>query len=522
MIGTLVYLLLSILFLVRVLRYHRWITRSSSAKKTGWWAWIPGILLVSLLIGQARWQLFGFFNEGFLRVQRGFDARDDIIGYRFYRGSILDARHLPLACEEDSDNRRIRKYPSGSASVHLTGYHHPVYGSTGMELVLDAPLMGRAITTPADFFRLLANGFVHRNLYGNPVVLTVYKELQEAASDALSGRSGAVVVLNPQNGSMLAMVSSPGFDPDTLNEQMFHQLRNREDSPFLNRAMQGLYPPGSTFKTLIGLSALEKKIQPAYTCTVQGFDCGPYDRPVRDYQYYVMKNQERQFKGHGDIDLNTAMVKSCNGYFAHLGVALGSDTVWEIAHRMGMDEPITPVGPGLTAMAGVLPRVPLPKARLARFGIGQDELLVTPFHLALIAGALGNDGIMYRPRFVTGTKPDRWKQITSARICTQIARSMIRVVEEGTGRDARVSGVVIGGKTGTSENAASESHALFIGFAPWPMPTVALAVVVEQGGSGGTVAAPIAARIFQTARDMDLLKEEAADGTQETIPHHSP
>jgi penicillin-binding protein A len=473
---------------------------------------IPVVLFIALLSYQARWQMFGFLDPEFLRVQRGFDTRGDLVGCRFHRGAILDATGVPLASDETDGSRLTRHYPLGPSALHLVGYHDAIFGSTSLEKCLDSQLMGRRIDGVKDFFRLLSNSFVHRTLRGNPVRLTIHGILQQKAYELLEGRKGAIVAVDPRNGAVLTMVSSPGFDPNNLTPERFRRLRNQSDFPFMNRSTHGRYPPGSTFKSLVALKALELDLHPEYRCGPEGFECGHGQPAVHDYQYYAMQEKDELFPGHGMLNLDRALVLSCNVFFAKLGVSLGSDRLREVACQAGFDQVISPAGPGLPSLAGHVPLEPdLPVARMARFAIGQDELLTTPLHLALTAAALGSHGIIYRPKYLLEQEPVMWKPLTTIRTATETARKMIQVVEFGTGQKARIPGIIVGGKTGTAENTSGTSHALFIGFAPWPGPTIALAVVIEQGGAGGREAAPIAAQLFSKAEEIglfDVFREE--------------
>ncbi|MBN1879112.1 hypothetical protein JW823_03285 [bacterium] len=462
-------------------------------------------IIIALFSYQARWQLFGFFSSDFLRVQRGFDPRGEILATRFHRGSILDHKHTPLAEDTDIGGHLQRQYPLGEAGVHVVGYNHPLYGSAGMEKTLDPILMGRAVQTPADAFRLLANIFFHRSLHGNPVVLTIDTDLQREAWALLSGKTGSIIALDPRTGSIRAMVSRPGFNPETLTPTLWTRLLNRSDSPFLNRATHGMYPPGSTFKILVAATALRRNMNPVYVCGPEGFDCGPADPRVKDHSHY----SNRSFKGHGTLNLAEAMALSCNVYFAQLSVDLTASAILETAREAGMDRRVEFKGPSTGSEAGRLPdRSKWPVARTARLGIGQDDILVTPLHLALVAGAMGHGGLMYRPRIIETEEPAPPTRFLDHRIANQIARMMIKTVETGTGRGALVTGMVVGGKTGTAENAGNRSHALFVCFAPWPRPALALAVVIEQGGMGGQVAAPVAAGLIRKADELGLLADE--------------
>jgi len=352
------------------------------------------ILFISLGTYQAKWQLFGFFSSDFLRVQRGFDPRDDILGTRFHRGKIVDWKHRPLAIDRKVNGKLSREYPLGAAAVHTVGYIHPVFGASGLENALDSVLMGRSVQTPADALRLTANVFFHRKLRGNPVVLTIDRDLQQTVWDSLKGHSGAIAVIDPRDGSIRAMTSRPGYDPGKLDKTSWKALLNRKDSPFLNRACQGLYPPGSTFKPLVAAAGLDLGLNPIYTCDSSGYNCGSADPRVRDYDHY----HKRNFKGHGEMNMSEALTKSCNVYFAQLAVELTAKEILKKSKIAGCSEGVQFAGPALPAEKGRLPdHSTWHNARTARFGIGQDDLLLTPLHLALITGAIGNGGVMFKP-----------------------------------------------------------------------------------------------------------------------------
>lgn len=462
------------------------------------------IICISLSAYQARWQLLGFFSSDFLRVQRGFDPRGEILGARFHRGSILDHDHQPLAVDTLIDGHLRRRYALGEAAVHVVGYNDPRYGSSGMEKIVDPILMGRAVQTPADAFRMLRNIFFHRTLRGNPVVLTIDRELQMAAWESLAGKTGSIVALDPRSGAIRAMVSRPGFDPESLDSSVWNKLLKRSDSPFLNRASHGLYPPGSTFKILVAAAALREGKNPVYTCGPGGFDCGPADPRVKDHAHY----SNPSFRGHGALGLSEAMAVSCNVYFSHLAVDLTAPVILETARNARLDKAVPFRGPSTGSEKGRLPeRTNWHVARTARLGIGQDDILVTPLHLAWIAGAVGNGGLACPLRLVETEEPGMAFEMIDHRIANRIARMMIKTVETGTGRGARVDGVIIGGKTGTAEHSGDRSHGLFVCFAPWPRPALAIAVVVDHGGMGGQVAAPIAAKVLSKADALGMLED---------------
>ncbi|MBN1550365.1 hypothetical protein JW979_02800 [bacterium] len=504
-----IYLTIFLRFILKSTKDNRRLP-SGVFKITGF---LPYLILLAVGFYQAKWQMFAFLDPDFLRVQRGFDPRGDLIGSRFHRGAIFDSNQELLAYDFENDNYLLRQYPIGPAAAHLIGYHHPIFGSSGLEKTLDASLMGRRVQSAGDFFRLLANGLVHRELRGNPVTLTIYSDLQKTAYKILENQTGAIVAMDPRDGSILAMVSSPSFDPNLLNKEYFESLRKSKESPFLNRAIHGLYPPGSTFKCLIALQSLNLNLKKTYKCTSKGFVTGDGSPALHDYQYYVSEQRREEYTGHGQLALDEALSKSCNVYFAFLSQDLGADRILEITERAGFNKEIPPAQIGLTGKRGNVPeKGNLTNARLARLAIGQDELLVTPLHLALVAGAIGGDGTLYKPKYLKKIKPEPWISLTDQRTATELARKLIHAVEAGTGHSARIPGIIVGGKTGTAENSSGNSHALFIGFAPWPDPRMAIAVVLEQGGFGGQAAAPAAAKMFMAADELGLFNDDRQDG----------
>lgn len=467
---------------------------------------IPLILAFILIGYQARWQLAGFMDPGFLAAQRGFDPRGDLVGNRFYRGEIQDCTGQPLAHDVSAGDGLKRAYPIGRHGVHLIGYQDPIYGATGLESILDDHLMARRWTNPHDLLRLVGSMFVHRTIRGHPVKLTILREFQSAVAGMLTNRMGAIVVLDPRDGAVLACASAPDFDPASLTNARVERMRKDPQSPFLNRALQGLYPPGSTFKVLNAMLAFEQGIAPEFDCGPNGFYCGPADPVLHDYQHY---SRGGSFEGHGHIGLTTALEKSCNVYFAQLAQRLGSRNLMDAARRAGFDQPVHPVFRGPSTVAGRLPkRDDLHIARTVRMAIGQDDVLVTPMHLAVLAGALASGGKMHKPRFLLEETSQVARHLTSEAVAQKVAQAMVGVVENGTGRAASVEGMSVGGKTGTAENASGQSHALFIGFAPWPNPTIAFSIVIEQGGQGGTIAAPIAGALIRSAQELGILTRE--------------
>ncbi len=411
------------------------------------------------------------------------------------RGQLIDRNGEKLAYSEQDENGIYRReYPLGAIAANITGYTSATYGLAGLEGTYNRYLSGLA--NPER--RLGAIGQLWPSKKGANVVLTIDSELQKAAYKALGSRRGAVVVLNPKTGAILAMVSKPSFDPGTVDTE-WGTLSSAVSSPLLNRPVQGLYPPGSIIKVLMAETALQEKI----TTNTKTYRCEGLLKIGSDYVLHEANNQ-----AHGKIDLEQALVVSCNVTFGQLALDLGRNNMAKTYTRYGFNKIAMP---DLNEQPVVLPDFNrLGDGDLAQTGIGQGSLLVTPIKMAMLAATFANGGTTMQPYIVQkvlakdGTtmeefSPASWLSPVSGALAAQVSKMMVAVVEEGTGSAAAISGVSVAGKTGTAENPHGAPHAWFIGFAPASNPEVAIAVVVENGGSGGGIAAPVARQVISQA-----------------------
>jgi len=411
------------------------------------------------------------------------------------RGQIQDKHGQPLAYSEaDAAGKYQRYYPYGAISAHVVGYSSSQYGTTGLESAFNGELSGAG--NPQHRFGPISNLWTAKA--GNNIVLTIDAALQETAYWALGNRRGAIVVLNPRTGAVLAMVSKPGFNPATIDDD-WRTVTSAPDGPLLNRAVQGLYPPGSTLKVMIADAALAEKIAD----TKRIFVCEGSLKIGPDYEL-----TESNHQAHGKLNLEEALAVSCNITFGRLSLELGRSRMEKTFERYGFSRPL--VG----ELQEVPSRLPdfsrLGDGDLAQTGIGQSSLLVTPLRMAMLAAAFANKGTIMRPYLVSRITaldgstlkeiaPAEFINATSPALADTVKRMMVAVVNDGTGYAAHLSGVQVAGKTGTAENPHGASHSWFIGFAPADNPEVALAVIVENAGAGGEVAAPIARQIFAQA-----------------------
>ncbi|MBQ5501805.1 MAG: cell division protein FtsI [Selenomonas sp.] len=432
---------------------------------------------------------------GYLTVWKGDELAHNPLNMRqaaaradIRRGSILDAQGRALA-QTRSDGSR--SYPFGAVMAQVTGYNGENIGGAGLEGHANRALLGLT----DDMTRLGPLAQLFQTEQGNDVKTTIESDAQQAAFDGLDGRKVAVVVLDVDTGAVLAMVSSPSYDPNNI-EANWDNLSKVADGPLLNRTVQGMYPPGSTIKPMIADAALTESVtteQEEFSCSGE-LDVGG-GHSIRESNGEV----------HGQVNLRKALTESCNVTFGTLGMRLKDDKLKSTFKRFGFDQSI---GGDIVMTSSHLPAFgTLGNGDQAQTAIGQSTLLVTPMHMALLAAAFAHEGTIMKPYLVQqvvtpsglvvqDTRPEKWLTATTAAMAGKIDSFMEDVVTKGTGRAAQVSGVRVTGKTGTAENAHGEDHAWFIGSAQLRNRKIAFAIIVENGGGGGTVAAPIARKII--------------------------
>lgn len=409
-------------------------------------------------------------------------------------GMIVDKNGEKLAYSEKNNKGFKREYPYGAIMAHIVGYDSPKYGKAGIESTYNSYLTGMN----SQLRHLGAISHFMSAQEGNNVVLTIDATLQETAYRALGDNRGAIVVMDPHTGAILAMVSKPSFNPNTL-DQKWESISSGANSPLLNRAVQGLYPPGSILKVMVADAALtEKIVDLKQTINCEGALKVPPD--------YVLA--ESGFHAHGKVNLEEALTVSCNVTFGSLALELGNKRMAKAFDRYGFGRP---VGQELQEVKSHLPDFnSLGNGDLAQVGIGQGSLLVTPLRMAMLASTFANKGIIMKPYIVNKItdadnsvikecKPEEWLTITSPQLADEIKHMMVEVVNNGTGNAAYLPRVQVAGKTGTAENPHGDSHAWFIGFAPADNPQIVVAVIVENAGSGGSIAAPIARQVLAKA-----------------------
>ena len=415
------------------------------------------------------------------------------------RGTIYD-RNMTALTKSEKINAETQKrtYTTGDIFTHALGYVDIKYGLTGLERKYDTELMG---AEDIDILSLIKNKGKQEEKVGHSLKTTLDTNVQKAAYDLLGNNKGAVVAINPKTGEVLAMVSKPSYDANNLDKIWDSLQKDQANHPLINRATSGLYPPGSTFKTITAISALEN---------IKGVT----GKKIEDKGKLVFNSKESlsNYNGEvlGTIDFKDAYTHSSNVYFASLGLELGNDKLKATAEKFYFNKDMPT--DGITLDSSKFPTYKsYEKGNIAQSGIGQAEVLATPMEMALIASTIANDGAMMKPYIVQQVLDSKGKVVKDIKAQSlgnliskensKIMKDLMRsVVTSGTGGAAEVSGITASGKTGTADHVESkEPHAWFIGFAPYNDPQVAVAVIVEEGGVGGKAAAKIAGQVMKAA-----------------------
>lgn len=451
-----------------------------------------GYLLLGLLVVLVIYLSYMQLYRGPVLADNPYNRRYQEYEAQVKRGTIYDDKGAALARSDYSQNKHRRVYPAGENTAQVIGYINERYGRSGLESAYDRSLLGME---GPDRFRNLINKVLGREQSGGDVHLTLNSNLQSLAFDLLDGRWGSVVLLDPRTGAVRVMASSPSYDPNRL-EELWPQLLQDPQTPLINRATQGAYPPGSTFKIVTAAAALAS--DPGLA--VKDFDC-PGFLVVNGYKL-------NDTAAHGKVDLTRAIAVSCNTAFAQLGLTAGVEGFQQTVKAFGLlQEP--PVG--IPARAGTIadPQAMIP-TELASSAIGQGEILVSPLQMALCAAAIANKGTIMQPFLVDNVEDSlgatvsrqevrTWLNATTPEIAAKIKTGMVSAVQNGTAGAAAVSGIQVAGKTGSAQNPQGQTHAWFIGFAPADQPRLAVAVILENGGAGGAVAAPVAGQLLKAA-----------------------
>jgi penicillin-binding protein A len=409
------------------------------------------------------------------------------------------------AVHKDGLTLYTRRYPFGALFAHAVGYNTVGDGRTALELA-ENDYLTASNSNLANLISNLGSTLRGETVTGDNVVTSLNVDAQRAAQKGLGGLTGAVVAIEPSTGRIVAMYSSPSFNP-TKVDQNFSRLSTKGGAPLLNRTTQGLYAPGSTFKIVTATGALNAGFTPTQLFIDAKGHC------ITDEGHSLCNAGTESY---GPIDLKTALTNSVNTYFAQLGQKLGQARLESTMQKFGffdlppLSYPTDEMNPsGLYANGKLLGT--LAPIDVGRVAIGQERLAVTPLQMAEVAATVGNGGVRMAPSLVDKVltpggstvfthSPQQIDRVMSPASASQLADDMQSVVDEGTGQAARLPGnLSVAGKTGTAETGTTGINtAWFIAFAPVVHPKIAVAVVVEHTPEfGGQISAPIAASVIR-------------------------
>lgn len=427
-------------------------------------------------------------------INNSYNARLDRFSDRVVRGEILSGSGDILAMTNVAqDGSESRYYPYGSMFAHTVGYS--TRGKTGIESLANFYLL----TSHMNPLEQIYNQLRDEKNPGDNVVTTLDLELQKIAYEGMGDRNGAVVVMEPATGRILAMVSRPDYNPNTIKEDYDSIIEDTDNSSLVNRASQGLYPPGSIFKLVTALEYIREYPDSwqdfTYTC--------PGVLAVDDYSIRCSGGT-----AHGTVDLKKAVEKSCNGAFATIGLMLNNESFTQLCNTLLFNQKMP------FALASGRSRFQLTadadKWEVLQTAFGQGNTQITPLHAAMIVAAIANGGEMKEPYIIerienaNGQKVQSFASEGSHRVMTGdeaalLKDFMVGVVLEGTGKSVKSKDYQAAAKTGSAQfESGKETHAWFVAFAPADDPKLAISIVLEETGAGGTNAGPIAKKIFDT------------------------
>ena len=423
-------------------------------------------------------------------INSPYNTRQDTFADRVVRGKIMSSDGEVLAQTNVSeDGTEERSYPYNNIFAHVVGYD--TNGKSGLESEANFQLL----SSHEFFLNQIRNEFMGTKNTGDTVVSTLNADLQTTAYNSLGDRKGAVVALEPSTGKILAMVSKPDFDPNTISTDWDTLVSDETNSSLLNRAIMGQYPPGSTFKIVTALDYFRSR----GSFNGFSFDCqGSITKEGHTIQCY---NGEV----HGTEDFYTAFANSCNCAFAEIGTELGGASLLKTSEDLLFNQklPLTSYRKSSFTLNGSS-GIPL----IMQTSIGQGNTLVSPMHMALITSAIANDGVLMKPYLidkvtnaggdtVSTTEPTDYKRLMTSNEAALLGKLMEGVVQNGTATALNGRGYTVAGKTGSAEyDENGSSHSWFIGYSNIDKPDLVVAIIVEGGGTGSEAAVPIAADLF--------------------------
>ncbi|MEX3610808.1 penicillin-binding protein 2 [Rothia sp. LK2588] len=468
--------------------------------------WLVSAAVFVLLLASLTY--IQFFSAKSLSANQ-WNSRTMYENYGSQRGAIVvDGKVIASSVPSQDGYDYQRSYASPEAYAPVTGYFSSIYGATGLESAMNEELTG---TADSQFYDRLAQMFTSGSAKGATVELTLNAQLQELSYSLLQGHKGAIAAINPKTGEVLALASSPSYDPNTLsshnNESVlaqYQKLSSDPANPLFNRAIGGnTYSPGSTFKIIDAVAALESG-----KYTADSVIPNPQEYKLPGTNTMLPNYVNGQCSTRNQATIEWALAQSCNTPFAQIGVELGQDTMSKTAQNFGYGDSSLSIP--LSVSESVFPQN-MTQSQLAQAAIGQYDVRTTPLQVAMTSAAIANDGVQMKPNMIRSVKSQSLNSLyefsaqhlrtsTSPEVAHQVKDWMVNDVDNGIASAASVPGVKVAGKTGTAEIGNSGlNNAWFTGFAPADDPQIALAVVYEgvDTAEGASLAAPAAQQIFE-------------------------
>ncbi len=460
---------------------------------------IPIILIfIGLVVYLVRFMIY----DSTAVITSPFNKRTSKIQESVKRGKIMSANDKVLAETVSEDGQEAtRVYPYENMFAHVVGYSK--HGKGGIESAYNYQLL----TSHTDVMTQIKSSIKGGKKEGDTVFTTLDTRLQNAAYEAMSGYRGAVVAIEPKTGKVRAMVSKPDFDPNTLDEEWESISADSESGVLVNRCIQGVYPPGSTYKVLTALEYIKENPDDyndfSYNCTGETILNSVHISCYHDQQ-------------HGEENLSQAFAKSCNTAFVTIGTSLNKKKYIKLNENLlfnteiDFDLPVTKSSFELTTSSE--------ESEIPQTVIGQGKTLMTPFHNALLMCAVANDGVLMKPILVDKiesvegnevftAKKEEYKELMSSEESSILKDLLKDVVEDGTASVLQSDMYTAAGKTGTAENEKEEPHSWFVGFSNVEDPDLVVCVIVENQGAGSEYATPIAKEIFDCYYNNGLEME---------------
>lgn len=467
--------------------------KETDKKKTNRDIWFTAVFFSVLFAAMMGYYVHFVTTDGREMINNSYNSRQKLLTAKNYRGTIYSAEEEILAQTViTEDGQEYRSYPYEKLFSHVVGFS--TKGKTGVEALANSYLINSNIELSSK----IENEAAGVKNPGDNVYTSLRCDLQQIASRSLGVSKGAVIVSDVKTGEILAMVSKPDFDPNTIVADWDDYVEDEESTVLLNRATQGIYPPGSTFKIVTSLAYLREHggSYEGYSYNCNGsFRYG--DSKIGCYHGTV----------HGTVDFVSSFAKSCNCSFANMGISLDrsiyQDTLTDLGFNQSLPLDLNYSKSKLTVDETVSGE------DMIQISFGQGSVQMTPIHLHLITNAIANGGSYMKPMLIKKVenadgelvkefKPQSYKEVMTKQEADTLSMLMTEVVEQGTAKKLKGLEYTAAGKTGSAEynKVKEDSHAWFTGFAPVEDPQIAVTIIVERIGSGGDYAVPIAKRIF--------------------------